>query len=143
MNINFKIMTAGEFFGTLQDSVTKEWREHLKTNKYSTHEALDEFYKEMPEKIDSLIEAWQADNDVITDYENILDYGLDAIQFLYALKEHVKAGRAELLRGQTELESMADDILGQIDSALYKLKHLSESRISLYEYVKLFEANKL
>lgn len=136
-------MTAGEFFGTLQDSVTKEWREHLKANKNSTHEILDEFYKEMPEKIDALIEAWQADNEVITDYKNVLSDNLDAIQFLQALKEHVKTGRAELLHGQTELESLADDILSQIDSTLYKLKHLSESRKSLAEYVKLYEANKL
>lgn len=140
MNFN---MTAGEFFGTLQDSVTKEWREHLKTNKYSTHEALDEFYKDMPEKIDALIEAWQADNVVITDYKNVLSDNLDAIQFLQTLKEHVKTGRAELLHGQTELESLADDILSQIDSTLYKLKHLSESRKSLVEYIKLCENNKL
>lgn len=136
-------MTAGEFFGTLQDSVTKEWREHLKTNKYSTHMALDEFYKEMPEKIDALIEAWQADNEVVNDYSNVLDDGMDAIQFLQTLKEHVKTGRTELLKGQSELESLADDILSQIDSTLYKLKHLSESRTSLSEYVEIFEANKL
>lgn len=140
MNFN---MTAGEFFGTLQDSVTKEWREHLKTNKYSAHMALDEFYKEMPEKIDALIEAWQADNDIVDDYKNVLEDGLDAIQFLQALKEHVKLGRSELLKGQSELESLADDILSQIDSTLYKLKHLSESRTSLSEYVEIFENQEL
>lgn len=137
------IMTAGEFFGTLQDSVTKEWREHLKTNKYSAHMALDEFYKEMPEKIDALIEAWQADNDIVNDYKNVLEDGLDAIQFLQTLKEHVKTGRSELFKGQSELESLADDILSQIDSTLYKLKHLTESRTSLSEYVQIFENKEL
>ena len=39
-------MTIGEFFGTLQDAVTAEWRKHLQTGKYSDHMALDDFYKD-------------------------------------------------------------------------------------------------
>ena len=50
-------MTIGEFFGTLQDSITKEWREHLKTDKYSNHMCLNDFYEEMPEKIDALYQS--------------------------------------------------------------------------------------
>ena len=49
-------MTIGEFFGTLQDAVTAEWRKHLQTGKYSDHMALDDFYKDMPEKIDALMQ---------------------------------------------------------------------------------------
>lgn len=119
-------MTIGEFFGTLQEAVTTEWRKHLQTNKYSKHMALDEFYKEMPEKIDALIEAWQADNDPVEDYKNVLDSGMDALDFLEALKKHTKEGR-KLMDGESELESLVDDILSQIDSTIYKLKRLSES----------------
>ena len=89
-------MTIEEFFGTLQESITAEWRKHLQTNKYSAHEALDSFYKEMPEKVDALIEAWQADNDVVKDYKNILDEGMDALEYLEKLKKLTKEGREHL-----------------------------------------------
>lgn len=128
-------MTAGEFFGTLQEAITAEWRKHLQTGKYSKHMALDDFYKDMPEKVDSLIEAWQADNDIVEDYKNILDDKSDALTYMLALKKHVQEGRSELLEGKTELESMADDILGLIDSTIYKLKHLTEMLYSLSDYI--------
>lgn len=120
-------MTVGEFFGTLQEAITVEWRKHLQTGKYSKHMALDEFYKEMPEKIDALIEAWQADNDLVKDYKNVLDENLDALTYMQTLKDVVKEGRD--LMGSSELESLVDDILALIDSTIYKLKHLKESSI--------------
>lgn len=127
-------MTIGEFFGTLQESITAEWRKHLQTGKYSKHMALDEFYKEMPEKVDALIEAWQADNDVVEDYKNVLDDDMDALEYMEALKKHTKEGR-KLLKS-SELESLADDILSLIDSTIYKLKHLKESMPDLVTFLK-------
>lgn len=120
-------MTVEELFGTLQQSVTDEWRKHLQTGKYSKHMALDEFYKEMPEKIDALIEAYQADHDIVNDYKSILDADdMDALEYLEELKKVVKEGRG-LFEEDSELESLTDDILSQIDSTIYKLKHLKES----------------
>lgn len=126
-------MTIGEFFGTLQESITTEWRKHLQTGKYSDHMALDDFYKEMPEKVDALIEAWQADNDVVEDYDNILSDDMDALQYMEALKKHTKEGRK--LLGSSELESLCDDILTLIDSTIYKLKRLKESLYSLTSFL--------
>lgn len=134
-------MTIEEFFGTLQESITAEWRKHLQTDKYSAHMALDDFYKEMPEKVDALIEAYQADNDVVKDYKNVLDEGMDALEYLEALKKLTKEGR-ELL-GSSELESLTDDILGLIDSTIYKLKHLKESMTSLADYLHESIGNSL
>lgn len=131
-------MTIGEFFGTLQDAVTAEWRKHLQTGKYSDHMALDDFYKDMPEKIDALIEAWQADNDVVDDYKNVLDEDLDALQYMEALKKHTLDGRK--LMTSPELESLCDDILALIDSTIYKLKHLKES---LYPLTAFLDDNML
>lgn len=127
-------MTIEEFFGTLQESITTEWRKHLQTNTYSAHEALDVFYKEMPEKVDALIEAWQADNDIVKNYKNVLDEGMDALEYLEALKKLTKEGR-ELLKS-SELESLCDDVLSLIDSTIYKLKHLKESMKPLAEFLK-------
>lgn len=121
-------MTIGELFGTLQESVTKEWQEHLKTHKYSAHKALNEYYEEMPELVDALIEAWQADNDIIEDYKNLINpEEHDALSYLKELKRMVKEGRKEHFDGITELESLCDDVLALIDSTIYKLDKLTES----------------
>lgn len=132
-------MEAKDFFGTLQDSITAEWRKHLQADNHDVHVILDEFYKEMPEKVDALIEAWQADNDVVKDYNNILNAdGKSALEFLEELKGFVKKGRTELLNGQSELESLCDDILALIDSTIYKLKHLTKEGVkeSLSSFLK-------
>ena len=128
-------MTINELFGTLQQSVTDAWRKHLQTGKYSKHMALDEYYTEMPEKVDALIEAWQSENDVIEDYVNLLDAKeYDAIEYLTELKKIVAEGRS--LLGSSELESLCDDCLSQISSTLYKLKHLKEGLMSLGDYLR-------
>ena len=120
-------MRPEDFFGTLQDSITAEWRKHLQADNHDIHVILDEFYKEMPELVDALIEAWQADHDVVKDYNNMLDAKeVSALAFLEELKNFTKRGRSELLAGESELESLCDDILAQIDSTIYKLKRLTK-----------------
>ena len=128
-------MTIQEFFGTLQESVTAAWRKHLQTNKYSSHMALDEFYTEMPEKVDALIEAWQADHDIVEDYKCIINAeDHDAVSYLQELKRITKEGRE--LMDSSELESCCDDVLSQIDSTLYKLKHLKEGLKDISEFLR-------
>lgn len=132
-----------ELFGTLQQSVVASWRKHLKTDKYSKHEALDEFYKEMPELVDSLIEDWMGINGKVKEYKNILDGSseMTAIEYLEKLQEIVKGSR-DLMDGESELEADMDDIQSQIDSTLYKLKELKESKISLKDFIKENLINK-
>ena len=131
-------MEAKDFFGTLQDAITVEWRKHLQTKNHDVHVILDEFYKEMPEKVDALIEAWQADNDNIEGYSNQIEVGdMTALEYLQALKKFTKQGRAELLQGETELESLCDDVLALIDSTIYKLKKLTnESFVGLTDFIR-------
>lgn len=136
-------MTIEELFGTLQQSIIAEWREHLKTSKYSSHMALDEFYKEMPEKVDALIEAYQGINHTkVENYKCIIkaeDH--DALSYLNTLHDVVKEGR-ELMNGESELESLVDDCLSLIDSTIYKLEQLSEHRSLCEMLVDLLEKSK-
>ena len=119
--------TIGEFFGTLQQSVVKTWREHLKTNKYSSHMALDEFYKEMPEKVDAFIESYMGKYGKVEGYQNVMVEDMDAVRYLETLRNFVKCGSEKFINKEdTELLSCIDDILNQIDSTLYKLKELNE-----------------
>lgn len=131
-----KANSIEEFFGTLQQSVIETWRDHLETSKYSKHMALDEYYKEMPELVDTLIEDWQGINGKIENYKNILEpQDMDAIEYLNQMHELVKSGREDFLKGESELESDADAILSLIDSTLYKVKELKEGLISLADYL--------
>ncbi len=128
-------MTIEQLFGTLQQSVVAGWRKHLRAAKFSNHEALDEFYKEMPEKVDALIEAWMGVNKrKITSFENVLQSSnMNTLTYLNELKKVCKEGR-ELLNDNDDLESLMDDIVNLINSTLYKVKELSESK-SLREYI--------
>lgn len=133
-------MKPNDFFGTLQDSITIEWRKHLQADNHDVHVILDEFYKEMPELVDALIEAWQAEHDKVENYANQIEIGdKSALEYLEELRKFTKKGREELLKGESELESLCDDVLSQIDSTIYKLKRLTPEgkkvKESLEDYI--------
>lgn len=139
-------MTIEELFGTLQQSVVSTWRKHLRTAKYSKHMALNDFYEDMPEKVDALIEAWMGVNGrKIKSYDNILQSkNMNTLTYLKELRKIVKQGYA-LMNGEAELEAKLDDIVELIDSTLYKVKELSESGVvNLKDFINeslLNEAN--
>lgn len=130
-------MKIEELFGTLQQSMVETWRSHLKTNKYSEHIALDEYYSEIVDKVDALIENWMGIHDKVEEYVNLLDgEEYDAIEYLEELRAIVVEGRE--LMDSSELESCVDDILSLIDRTLYKLKELTESKVTpLSKYIKI------
>lgn len=134
-------MTVEEFFGTLQESVVMTWRKHLKTKKYSSHMALDEYYKEAPELIDALIEGWQGTHDKIEKYTDLLA-GKEfdtAVDYLTELRKITKEGRK--LMDSSELESDTDAILSLIDGVIYKLKELKEG-VGLVDFLKTLNESK-
>ena len=132
------MITIEQLFGTLQQSVISTWRKHLRTAKYAKHMALNEFYEDMPEKVDALIEAWMGVNGKkIKGYENILQSAnMNTLTYLKELKKIAKQGY-ELMGGEKELEALLDDIVELIDSTLYKVKELDESEtmIDLSDYI--------
>ena len=121
-------MTIEELFGTLQQATVASWRKHLRTAKYAKHEALDEFYKELPEKVDALIEGYMgAHGKKITKFENILkSSNMNTLKYHQELKKVCKQGY-DLLDENEELEGLLDDIVNLINSTLYKVKELAES----------------
>lgn len=123
-------MTIEELFGTLQMSVVATWRKHLRSAKYGKHMALDEFYKEMPEKVDDLIEAWMgAHGKKVGAFQNTLQSSnMNTLKYLNELKRVCKEGYG-LLGDNDELKGLMDDIVNLINSTLYKVKELSESNI--------------
>ena len=130
------MITIEQLFGTLQQSVVATWRKHLRPAKYSKHFALNDFYAEMPELVDALIEAWMgANGKKIKGYENILQSSnMNTLTYLKELKKVVSQGY-DLMNENEELKSHLDDIMELINSTLYKVKELNEGRMDLAEYI--------
>lgn len=122
-----KAKNIEELFGTLQQSVVAEWRKHLKTSKYSKHMALDEFYKEMPEKIDALIESYMGgDKKKVDDYKNVLKAeDLNALQYLEELLDMCEDARDILFKDEAD-KSNLDDVINMIKQTAYKVRELDE-----------------
>lgn len=119
------MITIEQLFGTLQQSVVSTWRKHLRTAKYGNHMALNDFYEDMPDKVDALIEAWMGVNGKkIKSYDNVLmAKNMNTLLYLKELRKICKQGYP-LMNGESELEGLLDDIVELIDSTLYKVKEL-------------------
>ena len=130
-------MTIEELFGTLQQAVVGSWRKHLRTAKYGKHIALNDFYEELPDLVDALIEGYMgATGKKIKGYDNIIQSkNMNTLTYLQELKKICKQGY-DLLDDNAELEGLLDDIVNLINSTLYKVKELSEGQmIDLKDYV--------
>lgn len=133
-----KAKNIEEFFGTLQQATVEAWKEHLKTDKYSSHIALNEFYDDIVELVDTLIENYMGKHGKVGDYKNIMSTDkMGAIEYLEQLRELTVEGRAEFFKeDEPELQSDCDSILSLIDSTLYKLKELKEGMKPLVDFLK-------
>jgi hypothetical protein len=110
-------MTIEELFGTLQQAVVGSWRKHLRTAKYGKHVALNDFYEELPDLVDALIEGYMgATGKKIKGFDNIIQSkNMNTLTYLQELKKICKQGY-DLLDDNEELEGLLDDMfsgLGQ------------------------------
>lgn len=137
---DIKAGTIEEYFGTLQQSTVETWKKHLKTNKYSNHIALNDFYEDIVDLVDTLIEDYMGMYGKIEKYlNNFKEDEIDTIDYLKLLREFTITGREDLIdKKDTEIYSDIDAILSLIDSTLYKLNELKESkrRLGLTEYIR-------
>jgi len=99
---------------------------HLQSNSYAEHEALDDFYSEIVDLIDGLVESYQGQYGVIKKYGNytlnMYKNSEQVIKYFEGLAENV-----EDLRSVTDgdfLQGKLDDFLELINSTIYKLKNL-------------------
>ena len=128
-----KVNSIEEYLGTLQQATVETWKSHLKTDKYSDHKALNEFYEDIVDLVDALIEEYQGIHGKVKDLKNMMTTDKQsAIDYLESLREMTRDGKS--LFKEDELKSDIDAILSLIDSTIYKLKELKES--SQYEGMK-------
>ena len=127
---DIKATTIEEYLGTLQQSIVEGWKKHLGTDKYSAHMALNEYYDDALEAVDALIEHYQGIHGKLDALKNNLSSeNLKSVEYFELLRNFAIVGK-DLLGEDTELHSDLDNLLSIIDSTLYKLRELDESRFA-------------
>ena len=130
-------LTIGQIFGTFQESVTIIWQYHLKTRKHHVHVTLNEFYEKALDIVDEIIEQYQGIHGVVEDpYLNcVCNNGITEVEYLNNLRAFVENNKFAL-GTDSEIASTVDDLLGLIDTTLYKLTAFTEHNVkSFSEFV--------
>lgn len=118
-------VTVGGFFITLLHSATITHLMHLQTSSYSEHKALGNYYDEIVDLVDSLIESYQGKKDVIVEYPAMFDYeDVEALVYLRNLSDYVVTNRG-IVGDDSELQNQIDTIQDLINSTVYKLRRLA------------------
>ena len=110
----------------LMHSRTQAHVYHLQTPSFAAHKALNEYYDEIVDLVDGLVESYQGKYGIITGYSNfaLLEYqSCEAIQeYFRALNTTIEVLRQDI--SDSYLQNQIDTITELINSTLYKLKYL-------------------
>lgn len=117
----------GQLIATLFLDRDLTHREHLRTNSYAAHVALNAFYDGIVDAADKLAEAYQGRHGVIDDIPLLSnDIEGDIIDVLEAHLASIEDMRYEAVdKSDTPLQNIIDEAIGLYLSTLYKLKTLS------------------
>lgn len=99
---------------------------HLQTKSFAMHKALNGFYDDILDLTDSLIETYQGQYGLLSDYKldvpSIKPDGI--INYLEEAAEIFKLGHNSFEEKDTHLHNILDEIVGLTYQTLYKLKFL-------------------
>lgn len=117
---------AHEFFFVLLQAAVIAHQLHLNTRSIAEHLALDELYKELPGKVDSLIESYQGKYGLVTDYPThvrLPDTGVPT-KLVASLCDYVSQHRAGVAP-DSYIQNQIDGIEELLYSTQNKLKFYS------------------
>ena len=117
---------VGTFVSTLLHSATLTHLMHFKTTSYSQHVALNAYYDEIPELVDSLVESIQgAYETIIEPYPSMFGNGNgdDPLAYMVSLRNYVRDYRGQMPQ-DSEIQNEIDSIANLINHTVYKLKFL-------------------
>lgn len=97
---------------------------HWQTESYAAHIALGEFYSEMPDLVDAVVEAYQGKNNVIlrkfpVEMESYED--MQPLAYMEYLSQKMTENRS-LFGPDPEIQNLVDAIADLIDTTIYKLR---------------------
>jgi len=117
---------VGTFVSTLLHSATLTHLMHFKTKSYSQHVALNAYYDEIPELVDSLVESIQgAYETIIEPYPSMFGNGNgeDPLAYIISLRNYVRDYRKDMPQ-DSEIQNEIDSIATLLNQTVYKLKFL-------------------
>jgi hypothetical protein len=117
-------VTIGEFFLKLFHAATNGHILHLQTKSYSEHKALQKYYEQLPDLVDSIIEEWQGAYQKIVEYPATYEApNMDALQEVMAVRDFLVKNRA-VVGDYTSIQNSVDNLMSLLDSTVYKLTFL-------------------
>ena len=105
---------------------------HWQTNgpgSYAAHKALNDYYDEIPDIVDSLVESYQGKHGIVKGYEpaeRFDEYSKDGvIKYFKALATYIDRIYAKFPKEDTNIINQLDTLKDLIYTTLYKLENLS------------------
>jgi len=118
---------VGQFISTLFASRTQAHIFHLQTPSFAAHKALNDYYDEIVDITDGLVESYQGKYGIITGYGNIALQEYQSceaiIMFFETLCMYVEKSRG-MVAQDSYLQNQIDEIVALIKSTIYKLRFL-------------------
>ena len=121
-----KQMTAGitALAFELLNGITKVHIAHLKTNSYSAHKAMGNFYEEVGDFADSLVEQWQGVSEKLLEYPTSAEIKAintpeECVKYLRGLYD--MCNKVQDMCEHSEIINTIDEIKSLINSTKYKL----------------------
>ena len=111
------------FAATMLHSATNTHFFHWSTDSYSKHKALGNYYDEIVELVDDLVEAYMGCYEQLKTFPSVYHQPKEPVKYLESLKNFVDDARKDLPQ-ETQLQNIIDEIAQLIDSTLYKLRFL-------------------
>ena len=117
-------VTIGEFFLKLLHAATNGHILHLQTKSYSEHKALQKYYEELPDLVDSIIEEWQGAYQIIVEYPSTYqEPNSDALTEVMEVRDFLVKNRA-VVGDYSSIQNSVDNLMSLFDSTIYKLTFL-------------------
>lgn len=117
---------VNSLFGKLFEARQVAHQVHLQTDSYAAHKALNGFYDDLLDLVDSLIETFQGQYGIVEKYE-VKNSNIDKNEIVNYLEETAKivlAGHKAFSEKDTHLHNIVDEIVSLFYSTIYKLKYL-------------------
>lgn len=99
-------------------------RAHWRTTSYSVHEALNGFYKNLPELIDSIIEAYQGLLGLVEPEILLAEDPKDLLVWMKGEADWIEANREIICMGSNAVANLVDTLTGRYLATIYKLENL-------------------
>ena len=116
---------VANFISTLFASREQAHIFHLQTTSYAAHKALQGYYEDIVDLVDTYVESYQGRYGILKGYKpsNTILEDDSTVSYFMGLQKFVDEIRGQLPQ-DGELNNTIDEIAGLISSTIYKLKFL-------------------